>query len=114
LEVFAKVDLLPEENNSVSLTLDRQLFSTFDSRGNDREAERWFFEILAGTSNRDIHVETGKESVWSIYTFYKPVETNEPVIFNIFSMKWSGMLHAAFPKNKETLPQIQACGKIVL
>jgi beta-glucosidase len=56
LKAFAKVELAPGQTRTVTFTLDREAFWYFDVRGNTWETEPGDFEILIGSSSRDIRL----------------------------------------------------------
>ena len=56
LKAFMKVDLAPGETKTVTFTLDREAFWYFDTRKNTWSTEPGEFEILVGSSSRDVHL----------------------------------------------------------
>jgi beta-glucosidase len=56
LKGFAKVDLKPGEETDVTIQLDRRSFSFYDVNRRDWIVESGDFEILAGSSSRDIRL----------------------------------------------------------
>jgi beta-glucosidase len=54
LRAFAKVDLRPGETKTVSLALDKRSFSVYDPAAHDWAFRAGTYEILAGTSSRDL------------------------------------------------------------
>ena len=54
LRAFAKVQLKPGETKPVTLTLDARSFSTFDTGAAQWLVRPGTYEILAGTSSRDL------------------------------------------------------------
>jgi beta-glucosidase len=54
LRAFAKVDLRPGETKPVSLTLDPRSFSIYDASAHRWTSPEGTYEILAGTSSRDL------------------------------------------------------------
>jgi len=54
LRAFAKVQLKPGETTTVRLTLDEQSFSTYDASTHQWTRRAGTYEILAGTSSRDL------------------------------------------------------------
>ncbi len=54
LRAFAKVQLKPGETKPVTLTLDARSFSTFDTGTHQWTVREGTYEILAGTSSRDL------------------------------------------------------------
>ncbi len=58
LRAFGKVDLKPGETKNVSLTLDPQSFSTYDSTEHKWGVREGDYEIFAGTSSRDLPLKT--------------------------------------------------------
>jgi beta-glucosidase len=57
LKAFQKISLLPEESKIVNLSLDKSSFSFFDDRINKWIAEPGSFEILIGSSSKDIRLK---------------------------------------------------------
>jgi beta-glucosidase len=57
LKAFAKVTLAPGQTRTVSLTLTREAFWYFDMRKNEWATEPGEFEILVGSSSRDIRLK---------------------------------------------------------
>lgn len=58
LRAFAKVQLKPGETKPVTMTLDARSFSTFDTTANRWTVREGDYEILAGTSSRDLPLHT--------------------------------------------------------
>jgi len=58
LKAFAKVSLEPNETKTVTLTLTQQSLSYYDPTVADWVAESGEFELLVGTSSRDIRCQT--------------------------------------------------------
>ena len=56
LKTFAKVALEPGETKTVTFTLDRDAFSFYDPAKKQWVAEPGEFQILVGSSSRDIHL----------------------------------------------------------
>jgi beta-glucosidase len=56
LKAFAKVELAPKQTKTVTFTLDREAFWYFDVRNNEWTIEPGDFEILMGSSSRDIRL----------------------------------------------------------
>jgi len=56
LKAFTKVELAAAETKTVTFTLDREAFWYFDTRKNTWATEPGDFEILVGSSSRDIHL----------------------------------------------------------
>jgi beta-glucosidase len=56
LRAFSKVELAPKQTKTVTFTLDREAFWYFDVRNNEWTTEPGDFEILLGSSNRDIRL----------------------------------------------------------
>ena len=56
LKAFAKIDLKPGESKKVEFSLDRRAFSYYDDLKAEWVAEPGKFEILIGSSSRDIHL----------------------------------------------------------
>ena len=56
LKAFTKVELAPGETRTITFTLDREAFWYFDTRKNSWSTEPGEFEILVGSSSRDIHL----------------------------------------------------------
>jgi len=54
LRAFAKVQLKPGETTTVSLMLDEPSFSTYDPSAHQWARRAGTYEILAGTSSRDL------------------------------------------------------------
>jgi beta-glucosidase len=54
LRAFGKVELKPGETRTVNLTLDPQSFSTYDPTTHQWGVRKGAYEILAGTSSRDL------------------------------------------------------------
>jgi beta-glucosidase len=63
LKGFAKVSLEPGENEAISIKLDPRAFSYFDSQVNDWRVEPGTYEILVGSSSRDIRLKASLEVV---------------------------------------------------
>jgi beta-glucosidase len=59
LKAFAKVELAPKQTKTVTFTLDREAFWYFDVRHNEWSTEPGEFEILLGSSSRDIRLTEG-------------------------------------------------------
>ncbi len=59
LKAFAKVDLQPGETKGVTVSLDRRSFSYFDEKSKQWKADPGAFNILVGSSSRNIEL-TGK------------------------------------------------------
>jgi beta-glucosidase len=57
LKAFAKVELAPKQTKTVTLTLDREAFWFFDVTRNTWGTEPGDFEILVGSSSRDIRLK---------------------------------------------------------
>ena len=57
LKAFHKLDLLPGESKTVNLSLDSTSFSFFDDRINKWTAESGKFEIMIGSSSKDIRLK---------------------------------------------------------
>ncbi len=57
LKAFAKVELAPKQTKTVTLTLDREAFWYFDVTRNTWATEPGDFEILIGSSSRDIRLK---------------------------------------------------------
>jgi len=57
LKAFQKISLLPGESKMVSLSLDKSSFSFFDDRINKWIIEPGDFEILIGSSSKDIRLK---------------------------------------------------------
>jgi beta-glucosidase len=57
LKAFAKVELAPKQTRTVSFTLDREAFWYFDVTRNAWTTEPGDFEILVGSSSRDIRLK---------------------------------------------------------
>ena len=57
LKAFAKVELAPGQTRTVTFTLDREAFWYFDVRANTWATESGDFEILIGSSSRDIRLQ---------------------------------------------------------
>jgi beta-glucosidase len=58
LKAFARIDLGPGETGTVSMTLDMRSFAYFDDLRNAWIAEPGSFELLVGSSSRDIRICT--------------------------------------------------------
>jgi len=58
LRAFAKVQLQPGQTKPVTLTLDAQSFSTFDESKHQWLVRPGTYQILAGTSSRDLPLQT--------------------------------------------------------
>jgi beta-glucosidase len=56
LKAFAKVELAPKQTRTLTFTLDREAFWYFDVTRNAWTTEPGDFEILVGTSSRDIRL----------------------------------------------------------
>ena len=56
LKAFAKVELAPKQTKTISFTLDREAFWFFDVAANTWNIEAGDFEILIGSSSRDIRL----------------------------------------------------------
>jgi beta-glucosidase len=56
LKAFAKVELAPKQTKTISFTLDREAFWFFDVTRNTWRTEAGQFEILIGSSSRDIRL----------------------------------------------------------
>jgi beta-glucosidase len=56
LKAFAKVELAPMQAKTITFTLDREAFWYFDVRKNTWATEPGEFEILVGSSSRDIRL----------------------------------------------------------
>ena len=56
LKAFTKVELAPKQTKTTTFTLDREAFWYFDVVGNLWATEPGDFEILVGSSSRDIHL----------------------------------------------------------
>jgi beta-glucosidase len=56
LKAFTKVELAPKQTKTVRFTLDREAFWYFDVLKNEWATEAGDFEILVGSSSRDIHL----------------------------------------------------------
>jgi beta-glucosidase len=56
LKAFSKVELAPIQTKTVTFTLDREAFWYFDVRSNEWATEPGKFEILLGSSSRDIRL----------------------------------------------------------
>ena len=54
LKAFAKIELKPKQKKTLTFTLDREAFWYFNSAGNRWAVEPGEFEILIGSSSRDI------------------------------------------------------------
>jgi beta-glucosidase len=54
LRAFGRVELKPGETRTVNLTLDPQSFSTYDPTTHQWGVRKGVYEILAGTSSRDL------------------------------------------------------------
>lgn len=61
LKAFRKVSLKPGETQTVTLTLDREAFWYFDTAQNGWAVEPGLFEILVGSSSRDIRLKAAVE-----------------------------------------------------
>ena len=59
LKAFAKVELAPKQTKTVTFTLDREAFWYFDVARNAWATEPGDFEILVGSSSRDIRLSEG-------------------------------------------------------
>jgi beta-glucosidase len=59
LKAFAKVELAPKQTRTVSFTLDREAWWYFDTRKNTWATEPGDFEVLIGSSSRDIRLTAG-------------------------------------------------------
>jgi beta-glucosidase len=57
LKGFKKVFLKPGENKTVTFELDKNALSFFDEKSNSWKAEKGLFNILIGSSSRDIRLE---------------------------------------------------------
>jgi beta-glucosidase len=57
LKAFTKVELAPKQTKTVTLTLDREAFWFFDVNRNTWTTEPGDFEILVGSSSRDIRLK---------------------------------------------------------
>ncbi len=57
LKAFAKVELAPKQTRTVTFTLDREAFWYFDVTRNTWATEPGDFEILVGSSSRDIRLK---------------------------------------------------------
>lgn len=62
LKGFAKVDLHPGEEKTITITLDKRAFAFYDTDSKDWVVESGGFEILVGASSRDISLR-GKVDV---------------------------------------------------
>lgn len=58
LRDFVKVELQPNESKTVTLTLSRRAFSYYNSKQEQWEADNGDYEILIGSSSRDIRLST--------------------------------------------------------
>jgi beta-glucosidase len=56
LKAFSKIELAPKQTKTVTFTLDREAFWYFDVRRNEWTTEAGDFEILLGSSSRDIRL----------------------------------------------------------
>jgi beta-glucosidase len=56
LKAFAKVELAPRQTRTITFSLDREAFWYFDVTRNTWMAEPGDFEILVGSSSRDIRL----------------------------------------------------------
>lgn len=59
LKAFAKVELAPRQTRTVTFTLDREAFWYFDVTRNTWATEPGDFEVLVGSSSRDIRLSAG-------------------------------------------------------
>jgi beta-glucosidase len=59
LKAFAKVELAPKQTRTVTFTLDREAFWCFDVTRNTWATEPGDFEVLVGSSSRDIRLSAG-------------------------------------------------------
>jgi beta-glucosidase len=59
LKAFVKVELAPKQTKTVTFTLDREAFWYFDVTRNTWMVEPGDFEILVGSSSRDIRLSEG-------------------------------------------------------
>lgn len=57
LKQFVKIDLLPGETKKINLTLNKRAFQYYDINKNSWVAEPGTFEILVGSSSRDIKLK---------------------------------------------------------
>ncbi|CAH8718455.1 glycoside hydrolase family 3 C-terminal domain-containing protein [Paenibacillus thiaminolyticus] len=75
LKAFAKVNLEPGETKMVHFTLDRRDFSYYNTKQQRWVADMGFFNILAGSSSRDIrlrcrlHCDFGTQQAVQFHTF---------------------------------------------
>jgi beta-glucosidase len=58
LRAFAKVQLQPGETKPVTLSLDARSFSTFDTAKHEWVTRAGTYQILVGTSSRDLPLHT--------------------------------------------------------
>ena len=63
LKAFAKVELQPGESKTISFSLNQRAFSFFDPQKMEWIVEPGRFEILAGSSSRDIRLKAGFELI---------------------------------------------------
>jgi beta-glucosidase len=63
LKAFTKVALQPDESKTISFKLDQRALSFFDSQKMAWIAESGIFEILVGSSSRDIRLKAGFELI---------------------------------------------------
>jgi beta-glucosidase len=61
LKAFSRVELKPGESRDVSMTLDRHSLSFYDPQQKDWATEPGVFEVLLGTSSRDIRIKGSLE-----------------------------------------------------
>jgi len=61
LKEFKKIYLEPEEEKSISMILDSRAFAYYNTMINDWHVESGEFEILVGSSSRDIHLNINVE-----------------------------------------------------
>lgn len=59
LKAFAKVELAPKQTRTVTFTLDREAFWYFDVTRNTWATEPGDFEVIVGSSSRDIRLSAG-------------------------------------------------------
>jgi beta-glucosidase len=57
LKGFSRIDLAPRESKEVSFTLDRGAMSFYSTAKKDWEAEPGQFDVLVGSSSRDIRLK---------------------------------------------------------
>jgi beta-glucosidase len=56
LKAFEKIHLEPGESQKITFTLDRQALSFYDTSKQKWAAEKGVFEVLLGSSSRDIRL----------------------------------------------------------